>query len=129
MGKVIRRICKHDQRKWPYSFSKNTFILTQWSKNYIQNQPNSASDASTGAHVLASSVPDQSTSHDIKLTSTIVITHSHLKYPVKIIAVLLVLAKQSPYNFTKLIHTHYTWKRVSMFSNIRKKIRVVKCAK
>ena len=63
MGKGIGPIYKYDQRNLSYPSPNTTFVLTQLSDCYIQNQHTITSDASVGAHSLASSVSYQSTSH------------------------------------------------------------------
>ena len=63
MGKGIIHIYKYDHMNWPNPSPNTTFIISQNSVTSIQNQRNSASDASVDVHDVASSVLDQSTNH------------------------------------------------------------------
>ena len=63
MGKGILRIYKYYQRNLPYPSPNTTFVIPQSSETSIQTQCNSASDASVGAHDLASARLYQCTNH------------------------------------------------------------------
>ena len=54
-GKGIGRIYKYNQRNWPYPSPTTSFVIPQRSDTSIKTQYNFFSDASVGAHDVASS--------------------------------------------------------------------------
>ena len=53
MDKGIVRVCKDDQRNWPYPSQNTTLVIPLHFDTYLQTQHNSASDASIGANYVA----------------------------------------------------------------------------
>ena len=64
-GRGIRRIYKYDQRNLPYPYPSTTFVIPPCFDTYMQNQRNSAYDASTGANDEATYLLDQRTNHHV----------------------------------------------------------------
>ena len=65
MGKGIGLIDKQIHRNCPYPYSSTNIVITKCPDTYIKTQRTFACYASVGAHDLASSLSDRSTSHNI----------------------------------------------------------------